>query len=118
MEAPIPSPVYSEMKMQDLIEVKKLVVTESITVMHPEAPHGLTITADPTGAGIWIGNKTFVAIHNIAGQCCLALASKKDKNGHAFAISIDEAGEPSIQFVRPGHDPIIITGERLTKLLA
>lgn len=97
-----------------------ITVTGSITVKHPDAPWGLKIMAAPDGAGIWIGpEKTFVAIHYIAGQCCLALAGPKDKGGHAFAISIDpKDGEVTIQLCRPGKEPaVILSGDKLSALL-
>lgn len=95
-----------------------LVVTGSITVKHPDADFGLTIQSDSTGAGIWIGNRTFVAIHNISGQCCLCLGGPKDKGGHAFAISIDKDGMPVLQLCFPGRDPIILSGDELVKHFA
>lgn len=102
--------------------IENLTVTGKITVKHPKSDIGVSIVAMADGAGIWIGEKTFVAIHNIAGQVCLAL-SREDPNGrtfegHAFAISIDtKTGEPSIQLCRPNGRIAILTGDELESLL-
>ncbi len=92
-------------------------VSGSITIQNPDSDVAIKIMATPDGAGIWIGSKTFVTIQNIDGNVCVALGQEKQAEGHAVAISVNEkTGEPYIQLCRPGREPIIVEGDKLTKL--
>lgn len=96
--------------------VENLVVTKRLTVKHPDAPFGIDVIAQPTGAGLWIGDKACVAVHNVGGQCCVWVGHADASGPHAFAISVDDKGEPGLQLARPGKTPVVLCGDKLQRL--
>jgi hypothetical protein len=52
----------------------------------------------------------------MTSQVCFAVGKQNEVDGHAFAISIDDKGEPSLQLCRSGKEAVILDGDKLTAL--
>ena len=88
----------SELKV-DSIEAREIVLS------HPDGKKKIVLSAQKSGAGVWVMNVDnstdhMISIYSFNGQTAIGLSNQKLTKGYELALHIDEnSGDPCIQMI-------------------
>lgn len=74
----------------------------TLRISSPDGKHCIDLIADNTGAGIWFTNKVndrLVSIYNFNDQIAIGIYHKMKQGKMNIALSVDDDGNPEIQFI-------------------